>query len=152
MSNQKYLQWLEPEGLELLRLWARDGLTHEAIAEKCGVSAETLSLWKKKHPDIREALRRGREAVDAQVEEALLRRALGYDYTEKREEESEKTGQKITRTNKHVPPDTTALQLWLRTRRPEQWRDVPGETVSPEQEEAHRALMAAIRERGGAGA
>ena len=87
MATRKYQRWLEPDGLLLLEAWARDGLTDEQIAEKCGVSASTLYEWKKNSPEISESLKRGKEVVDIQVENALLRRALGYRYDEVTKEE-----------------------------------------------------------------
>ena len=63
--------------------------------------------------------------MDIQVENALLKRALGYDYTEEKVEVSEKDGRKVTQTVKHVAPDTTAQIFWLKNRRPDRWRDKP---------------------------
>ena len=90
MAKGKYQEWLEPEGLLLLEGWARDGLTDEQLAEKIGVSTSTLYDWKAKYSEISEALKKGKEVVDIQVENALLKRALGYEYTEERIEVSEK--------------------------------------------------------------
>ena len=47
-----------------------------------GISRSTLNEWKKLYPDISDTLKRGKEVVDLQVENALLKRALGYRYTE----------------------------------------------------------------------
>ena len=47
-----------------------------------GIVSSTLYDWKKKYSEISEALKRGKEVVDRQVENALLRRALGYSYEE----------------------------------------------------------------------
>lgn len=82
MAKGKYEYWLTPEGLLKLEALARDGLTDEQIAEKIGVSRSTLNDWKKKYPDISDALKKGKEIVDIQVENALLKRALGYTYNE----------------------------------------------------------------------
>ena len=125
MAKGKYREWLEPDGLLLLEGWARDGLTDEQLAEKIGVSTSTLYDWKAKHPEISEALKKGKEVVDIQVENALLKRALGYDYQEQRIEKSEKDGTKIIQTLKHVPADTTGQIFWLKNRRPDRWRDKP---------------------------
>ena len=76
MAKGKYQQWLEPDGLQLLRGWARDGLTDEQIAHNCGITAKTLYEWKNKYSDIREALKKGKEIVDFQVTNALLDAAL----------------------------------------------------------------------------
>lgn len=81
MAKGKYQRWLEPEGLTLLEDWARNGLTDEQIAKNMGISVASLYNWKRKHLEILEALKKGKDVVDAQVESALLRRALGYEHT-----------------------------------------------------------------------
>lgn len=125
MAKGKYQKWREPEGLLLLEGWARDGLTDEQLAHNMGISRDTLYAWKNKYPDISDALKRGKEVVDIQVENALLKRALGYDYQEERVEVSEDKGRKVVQTIKHVPADTTAGIFWLKNRRPDKWRDKP---------------------------
>ena len=125
MAKGKYQEWLEPEGLTLLEGWARDGLTDEQIAHNAGITATTLYDWKNRFPEISEALKRGKEVVDIQVENALLKRALGYDYQEERVEISDKDGKKVVQTIKHVPADVTAQIYWLKNRRPDKWRDKP---------------------------
>src|SRR6478735_6736738 len=82
MAKGKYEKWRTEEGLVLLEGWARDGLTDEQIAHNVGVSRSTLNDWKKRYPDISDALKKGKEVVDLQVENALLKRALGYEYEE----------------------------------------------------------------------
>ena len=82
MAKGKYEYWLTPEGLLKLEGWARDGLTDEQIAENMGISRSTLNAWKDKYSDISDTLKKGKEVVDRQVENALLKRALGYTYKE----------------------------------------------------------------------
>ena len=122
MAKGKYRDWLEPDTLLLLQAWARDGLTDEQIAKNMGIGRDTLYSWKKKYPDISDALKKGKTVVDIQVENALLKRALGYEYVEYSEECSE-DGIKKKKTVKHVIPDTTAQIFWLKNRRPDLWRD-----------------------------
>jgi len=97
MAQGKYGYWLTDEGLTLLRGWARNGLTDKKIAKNADINPATLYDWKKKYPKIDEALKKGKEVVDFQVEDALLNRALGGD--------------------------TTAQIFWLKNRRPDRWRD-----------------------------
>ena len=47
-----------------------------------GVSTATLYNYKRNHLEILEALKKGKEVIDIQVENALLKRALGYSYSE----------------------------------------------------------------------
>lgn len=118
----KYHNWIELEGLLKIEGWARDGLTNEQIAGNMGISRETLNQWSKKYPDISDALKKGKEVADRQVENALLKRALGYKYEEMKVEKGP-DGSKTTVTIKEVIPDVTAQIFWLKNRKPEQWRD-----------------------------
>lgn len=123
-ARGKYEYWLTDDGLTLLESWARDGLTDEQLAHNCGINPGTLYDWKKRFPKISEALKKGKEVVDIQVENALLKRALGYEYQEERIEKTD-NGTKVTQTLKHVPGDTTAQIFWLKNRRLDKWRDKP---------------------------
>ena len=116
----KYHDWITEEGLIKIEGWARDGLIDEQIANSMGIHPSTLYVWQDRFPEIKESLKRGKEVVDRQVENALLKRALGYKYEEIKIEESEH-GEKITRTMKEVIPDTTAQIFWLRNRKSEDW-------------------------------
>ncbi len=104
MANGKYREWLTPEGLVCLEGWARDGLTDEDIAGKIGISRTTLYAWKNRYSDISDALKKGKEVVDYQVENALLYKALAGD--------------------------VTAQIFWLKNRRPGKWRDKPIEPAA----------------------
>lgn len=90
----KIEQWLTEEGLLQLEAWARNGLTDEQIAANIGIGKTTLYRWKNEFREIRESLKKGKEVVDIQVENALLKRALGYTYTEVTKERIIDTGQK----------------------------------------------------------
>lgn len=119
--------------------WARDGLTDEQIAANMGIGYSTLQTWKSKYQDIRDTLKLGKEVIDRQVENALLKRALGYRYkettrelvTDKETGFSELVVTKIV--EKEVIPDTTAQIFWLKNRKPEEWRDKRVVTDSSEE-------------------
>ena len=125
MAKGKYEYWLTPEGLLKLEGWARDGLTDEQIAKNAGVSVSTLNNWKNRYVEILESLKRGKEVVDREVENALLRRALGYEYEEVKEKFEDGEITERTVTKKEVVPDTTAQIFWLKNRKPDKWRDKP---------------------------
>lgn len=130
-SKGKYHEWLTKEGLIRLEGWARDGLTNEQIADNIGINPDTLYTWIKKYAEISEALKRGKEVIDRHVENALLKRALGYQYEEVTKElltvitdEGPKKEMVTTKiVTKEVQPDTTAQIFWLKNRKPQQWRD-----------------------------
>ncbi len=136
MAKGKYQRWLTSEGLTLLEGWARDGLTDDQIAKNCGVSRSTLAQWKISFPDISDALKKGKEIVDYEVENALLKRALGYDVEETKEEDSDKDGYKSITTKRHIPADPTAAIFWLKNRRPDKWRDRRDGSGASQEEQA----------------
>ena len=90
-------EWLEQDKLILLEGWARDGLTYEQIAHNMGIGLTTLKEWRQKDATISSTLKRGREVVDYEVENALLKSAL--------------------------EGNTTAQIFWLKNRKKQQWRD-----------------------------
>ena len=138
MAKGKYEYWLTPEGLLKIEGWARDGLTEEQIAENMGISRATLSNWKVKYLDILDALKRGKEVVDRHVENALLKRALGYEYEEVSEKYEGDVLVERKVTKKQVAPDTTAQIFWLKNRKPEVWRDKQNIHVEDEREKKQK--------------
>ena len=126
MAKGKYHDWLTDEGLIKIEGWARDGLIDEQIAKNIGVSERTFTEWKKRFPSISSVLKKGKEVVDRQVENALFKRALGYRYDEVTYENGEET----KRVTKEVAPDTTAQIFWLKNRKPEVWRDKQSVEIS----------------------
>lgn len=125
----KIKRWLTKEGLLKMEGWARDGLIDEQIAYNMGVTRVTLHNWRKKHPIMDQAVRRGKEVVDREVENALLKRALGYTYeevtVEKQQVSEDDDFQDVEtkRVKRQVAPDTTAVIFWLKNRKPDSWRD-----------------------------
>ena len=115
----KINDWLENDKLILLEGWARDGLTDEQIAKNIGIATSTFYEWKKKELEFSEALKKGKEVIDFEVENALLKRALGYEY----EEETYENGILTKKVKKQVAPDTTAQIFWLKNRQVKKWRD-----------------------------
>lgn len=123
MALGKINEWLEKDKLILLEGWARDGLTDEQIAKNIGINRTTLYDWKKKEVNIADALKKGKEVIDFEVENALLKKALGYTITLNKQKVT-KDGDVVDITEEvHVPPDTTAQIFWLKNRKKEQWRE-----------------------------
>lgn len=118
-----YKDWLTEEGLMKITGWARDGLVNEQIAQNIGIHPSTLYDWQNKYPEIAEALKQGKEVVDRQVESALLKRALGYEYEEVKMIATESGGKRVEKTRKQVLPDVGAQIFWLKNRKPKEWRD-----------------------------
>lgn len=130
----KYHKWISEEGLTLIQGWARDGLTNEQIIKNIGVNSDTFYTWLKRFPEITERLKKGREVVDYEVENALLKRALGFkekvqkpikiridQWTEKVEYVDEEI---------YYPPDTTAQIFWLINRTRGKWQNTQSKNIS----------------------
>ena len=142
----KYEYWISPDGLLLIEGWARDGLTKEQIAKNIGCSRETLNQWENKFSDISDAIKKGREVVDREVENALLKRARGYNVEETTEELrfNRTTGQNemvvTKRITKHIAPDTTAQIFWLKNRKPNEYRDKHDIEISKSNDETIKEM------------
>lgn len=119
MAKGKFKRWLEPDGLILLEGWARDGLTDEQIANKMGINVATLYRYKQSYCEICNALKKGKEVVDFQVENALVQAALDGN--------------------------VTAQIFWLKNRRPDKFRDKP-EAADSGGKESGVVLLAPVDE------
>lgn len=109
--------------LILVEGWARDGLTNEQIAENLGINPDTLYRYQKEHPEFSEALKKGKEIVDYEVENALLKKAKGYTVVLKKEKVTKFGDVVEVEEEMHVPPDVLAQIFWLKNRKPKQWKD-----------------------------
>jgi transposase-like protein len=132
----------------LLRIlgWARDGLTDEQIAHNMGITKTTLYDWVKRFPAISHSLKEGKAPVDQEVENALLKRAMGFTYEETTTDVeqiptsmTDEDGNPILREIVHTKtvtktalPDVTAQIFWLKNRRPDKWREKQDVQVNAE--------------------
>ena len=101
---------------------AEQGATDREIAEHLEISEATIYRWMQAHPELREAIKLGKDAADDRVEQSLYRRAVGYSFDAVKINQYEGEAV-ITPYVEHVPPDVNAASLWLRNRRPNKWRD-----------------------------
>lgn len=117
--------------------WARDGLTDDQISHNMGIHPATFYRWQAEHKELCEAIKRGKAPVDIQVENALLKSALGHKVTVKKpikvKEVKMKVGEGRIETERieyaeeevYIPPNSVAQIFWLKNRRPDKWRDKP---------------------------
>lgn len=124
----KYETHVLPRMIEI-EGWARDGLIDEQIAKNLGVALSTFMTYKKKYPELSDALKRNKEVADREVENALFKRAVGYKYEEitrelKKDPDTDELSLVVTKVvTKEVVPDVTAQIFWLKNRKPKEWRD-----------------------------
>lgn len=117
-----YRTHCEPH-LDAIRSMARGGLCREEIAKALGVGERTFYRWTAKHADLKEALEIPSKLADFEVEAALRKVALGYEFTETSVTINEDGTKRVTTTKKLYPPNVTAMIFWLKNRQPERWRD-----------------------------
>ena len=110
--------------------YAKQGLIDKEIAQKLGVSEKTYYDYQNKYPQFLQALKRGKEPIDQEVEQCLLKRARGFEYEETHIEYKELPGPGVTakptsvkKIKKLIIGDVTAQIFWLKNRMPERWKD-----------------------------
>lgn len=106
------------------------GMINDQIADFYGVNDSSFDRWIRDIPELKAVLTENREMADAKVAASLFRRAVGYEYVEEMDEKGP-DGRKLRVTTKHVPGDVNAQSLWLRNRRPAQFRDKQPELELP---------------------
>lgn len=125
IAKGKYHEWLQEDNLIRIESWARMGLTDEQIAKNMRISAVTLYEWMKKYPNISKSIKKGKAPIDFEVENALFKRAIGYEYEEVEtiiEEIDGKQRKRIKKIKKIALPETSAMIFWLKNRKPKEWR------------------------------
>lgn len=99
MAKGKYHDWRTEDGLILIAGWVRSGLRYDQIAKNMGISEGTLYEWQNRFPEIAQALKKTREIVDFEVENALYENAMSGN--------------------------VTAQIFWLKNRMRKRWMDKP---------------------------
>ena len=123
MAKGKYKEWLTEDKLATVERWKRHGHTNKEIAEYIGICEDTLYEWINTYSEFAEAIKKGKEVIVCELENALIKRAKGYDVTESNSF-YDRDGNEIKRESiRHVPPDTTALIFALKNMDAQNWRD-----------------------------
>ncbi len=119
--KSKYDEYVKPY-LNQISEWKKSGATDEEISVALGIALSTFSDYKNKYSELSDALRTGKQTVILNVKAALYKKAIGFEYEEKR---GVKKGDKVVSTEifkRYSPPDTTAAAMLLRNYE-EEWRD-----------------------------
>ena len=110
------------EIFKMIEYLKRDGLKDEEGKKRLNISARKFAKIKRENPQLFMP-----DMTVYMVEDALLKRALGFSYTEVKEVEKA-NGTEVTRLHKEVPPDVSAAATWLKNRKSDVWRDKQEET------------------------
>ena len=100
----------------------RKGWTDQECADFFDISLSTISLWKTRHPEFMEALKKWKEDPNNRVERALFERAIGYTHPAVK---MFVIGGKVVTQEylEHYPPDAASMIFFLKNRKPEEWRE-----------------------------
>jgi hypothetical protein len=146
-QKQRKAFWLSPEGLVLIAGWRRNGVALTTIAtEHIGVSKTAFWGWYKESEELRKACSVAKDVCDMTVEDALYRRAVGYDYWEEVWDLIEGELRLSRKLKKHMPPDTKAIMQWLYNRLPLQWRALQEPLQDTQYTETIKNIIVAMKE------
>ena len=127
--KSRYETHVEPY-LGKVREWIQ--LNNEAdIAKRLGISVVSFEKYKKEHPELRRALKQGRDELVEDLKLTLKKKAKGFTYTEKKTIIRDENGKKvkvIEETEKYAHPDTGAIHLLLKNL-DDTWRNDDRETM-----------------------
>lgn len=135
--KSKYDTHIAPH-LEQIKKAVKDGATVKEIADALGIAESTLNKYKAEKPELSAAFACGRANIIVEIRAALLKKALGYEYQEKkqyiRKDPNGENVQYTEITTKHQPPSETAGAMLLRNY-DETWLDKDNVTTQLKQQE-----------------
>lgn len=122
-----------------IREWLINGANNENIANNLGINMVTFYKYVKEKNEFNELLKKGRIAIVAQLRSALIKKAMGFEYSETKiiEREDPDTGEKVRTVetyNKKSLPDVAALNLCLKNYDELNWSNDPqGDKIKREE-------------------
>jgi len=134
--KSKYDECVKPY-LKEIKAAVESGATLEEVAKGLGIAKSTLCKYINDKKELSDAFARGREQIIIEIKAALLKKATGYEYTEKKTvARIDKNGEEIVSVaeyEKHQPPSETAANMLLRNYDKE-WHDNDNATASLKQQ------------------
>ena len=104
--------------LDEIREAVKNGATLDEIANALGIAKSTLCKYKAEKEELSDAFTHGRAKIIIDIRAALLKKALGYEYQEKKQYiKKDEDGEAVTYTEittKHQAPSETAGAMLLR--------------------------------------
>lgn len=135
MSNAGRRRKYDPETMPAkAEEYAKSGYLDKQIAEKFGIRATTFCAWLNKYPELQESLKKGREAANVELKQAMLKTAAGYDVEETEttvilDKDKNPKGYRKTTRKRHIPPSTTMQIFLAKNRMPDEFQDVNRQKV-----------------------
>lgn len=126
--KSKYEDYVQPR-LEEVKKWIENGATEEQICKNLGVAVSTFNEYKNKYPELMEVLKNGRISIVEKLRGALVKSALGFEYTEsKTYKKRDENGNEIAYTEiskKYSTPNVAAINLALKNYDKDGWANDP---------------------------
>lgn len=73
----KYAEWLKPEQLTRVTLWAAEYAKNKDVAKAIGISYETFCRWSERFPEFSDAIKDGRKIRAVDLEKKMHDMAMG---------------------------------------------------------------------------
>lgn len=129
---------------EQIRKLLNEGASEKQVAEALGVSYPSWSNYKRDHEELRALCDEPRTELVEQLRSALVKRAMGFTYEEKKqyitEDENGNKKKHTEITTKQALPDVTALFGALNLYDPEYVRDKKGYELKQQELELRRLI------------
>lgn len=119
----KYKKNVEPHLNEIPELATY--MTEQQIAETLKVSYSAFREYKKKHPELLQALKDGRAELVKDLRSILIKRAKGFQYEESKEIIEDGVVIREEKYHKASLPDVASLNLLLKNYDSENWANDP---------------------------
>ena len=128
--------------------WYQDMDERQIAVERLGIAVSTFEKYKKEHPELCEALHKGKEQLITELKSALKKKAKGFTYEEKKHTIRDEGGKKVSiieKYTKYAPPDTGAIHLLLKNIDPT-WTNDDQTTIDMKREQLELAKQKAENE------
>ena len=131
--------------LSQIEEWYQDLDERQIAEERLGIAVSTFENYKKKYPELREALKKGRQHLVGELKASLKKKAKGFYYEETKtstREEGEKRVRVVETYKKYAQPDTGAIHLLLKNYDPT-WTNDDQTTIDLKREQLEIAKQKA---------
>lgn len=135
-KKKTYIEEFSPDEIADIVIMLSQGATQWDVADHFGLSQSFVRNMLSRSEDFEKLYSRAQENADMQVENALFRRCLGYNYVRKLKKEKLDRFGKVVELNEevliNVPPDAYCLQFYLTNRMRDKWKKNPEATSDVE--------------------
>lgn len=142
--KSKYETHVKPY-LSQIEEWYQDLDEQQIAVERLGIAVSTFENYKKKYPELREALKNGRQHLVGDLKASLKKKAKGFYYEETKTSIRQEGGKEvkiIEKYKKYAQPDTGAIHLLLKNYDPT-WTNDDQTTIDLKREQLELAKQKA---------